>query len=92
MDLPVGVIRMDGRYLHTYRDLDSIKHVEMLHHMLDECHHFLMSLLGDEFVSGAKLSMGFHYPVRTQYSTLHMQVIVIAAVVIGDRVCDTRMR
>ncbi|KAF4653598.1 hypothetical protein FOL47_010428, partial [Perkinsus chesapeaki] len=64
----------DDSYLHTYRDLDSPVHAEMLRLLLDECQQFLVSLLGDQFISGAKLSMGFHYPVRTQYSTLHMQI------------------
>ncbi|KAF4683697.1 hypothetical protein FOZ60_008795 [Perkinsus olseni] len=66
----------EEEYLHTYRDLDSPTHVEMLRHLLAECQQFLTDLLGENFVSGAKLSMGFHYPVRTQYSTLHMQIRV----------------
>ena len=37
---------------------------------------FLRSLFDESFLAHAHVSAGFHYPVRTQYATLHMQVRV----------------
>lgn len=63
-------------YLHTYRDLQSRDHVNMLTQLQDGTHRFLRSLFDENFLMRAQISAGFHYPVRTQYATLHMQLRV----------------
>lgn len=63
-------------YLHTYRDLHSKEHVNMLIQLREGTYRFLRSLFDDSFMAHASISAGFHYPVRTQYATLHMQVRV----------------
>eukprot|EP00927_Polykrikos_kofoidii_P049209 TRINITY_DN43304_c0_g1_i1.p1 TRINITY_DN43304_c0_g1~~TRINITY_DN43304_c0_g1_i1.p1 ORF type:complete len:1767 (-),score=274.93 TRINITY_DN43304_c0_g1_i1:68-5302(-) len=63
-------------YLHTYRDLHTREHVAMLSQLYDGTFRFLRSLFDENFMTHAHISAGFHYPVRTQYATLHMQVRV----------------
>mmetsp|Transcript_120231 Transcript_120231/g.268726 ORF Transcript_120231/g.268726 Transcript_120231/m.268726 type:complete len:452 (-) Transcript_120231:62-1417(-) len=63
-------------YLHTYRDLHSREHVSMLSQLTEGTHRFLRSLFDESFMAKAQISAGFHYPVRTQYATLHMQLRV----------------
>ncbi|CAE8589137.1 unnamed protein product, partial [Polarella glacialis] len=63
-------------YLHTYRDLHSREHVSMLLQLREGTHRFLRSLFDEKFIEHASISAGFHYPVRTQYATLHMQLRV----------------
>eukprot|EP00931_Biecheleriopsis_adriatica_P041481 TRINITY_DN23702_c0_g2_i1.p1 TRINITY_DN23702_c0_g2~~TRINITY_DN23702_c0_g2_i1.p1 ORF type:complete len:1742 (+),score=437.49 TRINITY_DN23702_c0_g2_i1:785-5227(+) len=63
-------------YLHTYRDLHSKEHVNMLLQLREGTHRFLRSLFDENFMAQATINAGFHYPVRTQYATLHMQVRV----------------
>jgi len=60
-------------YLHTYRDLHK-EHVVMLKQLQEGVRGFLRGLFDDSFLCNSDISAGFHYPVRTQYSTLHLQV------------------
>eukprot|EP00929_Paragymnodinium_shiwhaense_P046886 TRINITY_DN23838_c0_g1_i1.p1 TRINITY_DN23838_c0_g1~~TRINITY_DN23838_c0_g1_i1.p1 ORF type:complete len:1778 (-),score=399.41 TRINITY_DN23838_c0_g1_i1:81-5414(-) len=69
------VPKPDG-YLHTYRDLASREHVSMISQMYEGTNRFLRSLFDDKFLAESTVSAGFHYPVRSQYATLHMQVRV----------------
>jgi len=62
-------------YLHTYRDLVGAVHVDMLDALVAGVGRFLERILGSALPS-ARLSAGFHYPVRPQYSTLHLQLRV----------------
>lgn len=71
-------------YLHTYRDLHTKEHVSMLSQVYEGMHRFLRSLFDESFLCNAKISAGFHYPVRTQYATLHMQVRVNSGSVCRD--------
>jgi len=71
-------------YLHTYRDLHSREHVSMLSQLYEGMNRFLRSLFDESFLATATISTGFHYPVRTQYSTLHMQVRVNSGSVCRD--------
>jgi len=63
-------------YLHTYRDLHSKEHLNMLLQLREGTYRFLRSLFDENFMAHAQISAGFHYPVRTQYATMHMQVRV----------------
>lgn len=63
-------------YLHTYRDLHTRDHVNMLSQLHEGTHRFLRSLFDENFMAHAQISTGFHYPVRSQYATLHMQLRV----------------
>jgi hypothetical protein len=63
-------------YLHTYRDLTTKDHLNMLTQLQEGTHRFLRSLFDENFMSHAQISTGFHYPVRSQYATLHMQLRV----------------
>ncbi|CAK0797404.1 unnamed protein product [Prorocentrum cordatum] len=63
-------------YLHTYRDLYMKEHVTMLSQLQEGTQRFLRSLFDENFMANAQISSGFHYPVRTQYATLHMQLRV----------------
>jgi len=69
-------------YLHTYRDMAGQAHVEMLQDLVSGVGHFLGRLLG-KALPAAHLSAGFHYPVRPQYSTLHLQLRVNSGDVCG---------
>ncbi|CAK0857674.1 unnamed protein product [Prorocentrum cordatum] len=60
-------------YLHTYRDLCRPAHLDMLEALVVGVGLFLERLLGAA-LPDARLSAGFHYPVRPQYSTLHLQL------------------
>jgi len=71
-------------YLHTYRDLHSREHVNMLNQLCEGTHRFLRSLFDENFMAHASISAGFHYPVRTQYATLHMQLRVNAGNICGE--------
>jgi hypothetical protein len=71
-------------YLHTYRDLHSREHIVMLNQLQEGVHRFLRTLFDESFLSSAHISAGFHYPVRTQYATLHMQVRVNSGSVCRD--------
>ncbi|OLQ09230.1 hypothetical protein AK812_SmicGene7167 [Symbiodinium microadriaticum] len=63
-------------YLHTYRDLYTKDHVIMLQQLMEGTMRFLRSLFDESFIKNWELNAGFHYPVRTQYATLHMHVRV----------------
>lgn len=68
-----SVAKPDG-YLHTCRELGGEEHVAMLDALVGGTKRYLERLLGGaEAVSAAHVSAGFHYPVRPQYSTLHLQ-------------------
>lgn len=69
-------------YLHTYRDLHGPKSAAMLQALVSSVRGFLESLVG-ETLSSVPVSAGFHYPVRPQYSTLHLQLRVNAGDVCG---------
>jgi len=69
-------------YLHTYRDLAGQMHVDMLAALAAGVRKFLERLLGNALGS-ARLSVGFHFPVRAQYSTLHLQLRVNSGDVCG---------
>jgi len=69
-------------YLHTYRDLAGQMHADMLAALAAGVRQFLERLLGDTLGS-ARLSAGFHFPVRAQYSTLHLQLRVNSGDVCG---------
>jgi serine/threonine protein kinase len=69
-------------YLHTYRDLAGQMHVDMLAALAAGVGQFLERLLGNALGS-ARLSVGFHFPVRVQYSTLHLQLRVNSGDVCG---------
>jgi len=71
-------------YLHTYRDLHTRVHTDMLGQLWEGTHRFLRSLFDENFMAHATISAGFHYPVRTQYATLHMQVRVNAGNICGE--------
>jgi len=71
-------------YLHSFRDMHSKEHVSMIQQAHEGTHRFLKSLFDDNFLAKATISMGFHYPVRTQYATLHMQVRVNSGSVCRD--------
>lgn len=63
-------------YLHTYRELHTREHIVMLRQLYEGTSRFLRTLFDENFLASAHISAGFHYPVRTQYATLHMQVRV----------------
>jgi len=71
-------------YLHTYRDLHTREHVNMLSQLYEGSHRFLRSLFDETFMTNARISSGFHYPVRSQYATLHMQLRVNSGSVCRD--------
>mmetsp|Transcript_61050 Transcript_61050/g.137800 ORF Transcript_61050/g.137800 Transcript_61050/m.137800 type:complete len:834 (-) Transcript_61050:26-2527(-) len=69
-------------YLNTYRDLAGDGHVELLEALATSARQFLEHVIGNA-MSTARVSTGFHYPVRTQYSTLHLQLRVNSGDVSG---------
>lgn len=69
-------------YLHTYRDLAGARHLEMLEATVSGIGKFLERLLGST-LPHARLKAGFHFPVRPQYSTLHLQLRVNSGDVCG---------
>lgn len=71
-------------YLHTYRDLHGREHSVMLTQLMEGTNRFLRTLFDESFLARASISAGFHYPVRTQYATLHMQVRVNSGSVCAD--------
>ncbi|CAE7216292.1 unnamed protein product [Symbiodinium sp. CCMP2592] len=64
-------------YLHTCRDLCGATHVRMLEALVQGIKTYLERMFGDA-LAAAHVSAGFHYPVRPQYSTLHLQIRVNA--------------
>ncbi|CAE8636059.1 unnamed protein product [Polarella glacialis] len=62
-------------YLHTCRDLAGEDHLRMLDALVCGSKRYLQRMFG-ESLPGAHVSAGFHYPVRPQYSTLHLQIRV----------------
>ncbi|OLP75982.1 hypothetical protein AK812_SmicGene44137 [Symbiodinium microadriaticum] len=64
-------------YLHTCRDLCGATHVRMLEALVQGIKTYLERMFG-EALAAAHVSAGFHYPVRPQYSTLHLQIRVNA--------------
>mmetsp|Transcript_80627 Transcript_80627/g.224371 ORF Transcript_80627/g.224371 Transcript_80627/m.224371 type:complete len:824 (-) Transcript_80627:134-2605(-) len=71
-------------YLHTYRELSGVAHLQMLEGLVAHVKGFMERVLGSVFPS-AHLSAGFHYPVRPQYSTLHLQLRVNSGDVCGGK-------
>jgi len=69
-------------YIHTYRDLTGQSHLQLLKQLVPGVKQFLEGLLGAQ-LGASHLSAGFHYPVRPQYSTLHLQLRVNAGEVCG---------
>lgn len=72
------------KYLHTYRDLHTADHLYMVSQLWEGTTRFLRSLFDENFMAHATISAGFHYPVRTQYATLHMQLRVNAGNICGE--------
>ncbi|CAE7257345.1 CPK2 [Symbiodinium natans] len=64
-------------YLHTCRDLCGRAHVRMLDALVAGIKTYLDRMFGGD-LAAAHVSAGFHYPVRPQYSTLHLQIRVNA--------------
>jgi hypothetical protein len=56
----------------------------MLTQLYEGMNRFLRTLFDENFLASAQISAGFHYPVRTQYATLHMQVRVNSGSVCRD--------
>lgn len=48
----------------------------MLNQLHEGTNRFLRTLFDETFLDQAEVSAGFHYPVRTQYATMHMHVRV----------------
>lgn len=69
-------------YIHTYRELAGPSHLQLLQDLVPGVKQFLEGLLGAQ-LGAVRLSSGFHYPVRPQYSTLHLQLRVNAGDVCG---------
>jgi hypothetical protein len=67
-----GVPKTKG-YLHTCRDLAGDESVRMLEALVAGIRSYIANVLGEDMLPGAHISAGFHYPVRPQYSTLHLQ-------------------
>jgi serine/threonine protein kinase len=70
-------------YLHTYRDLQGESGLEVLRGFQTISREFLQLKYGAENLEDIPISRGFHFPVRTQYSTLHMQIRVNSGNVVG---------
>lgn len=79
-----AVLKPSG-YLHTYRDLVGVAHADLVCTLITSVRCFLARLLGDARLASARISAGFHYPVRPQYSTLHLQLRVNAGEVCGGK-------
>lgn len=62
-------------YLHTCRDLAGEEHLRMMDALVGGIKRYLERVIGDA-LPGAHVSAGFHYPVRPQYSTMHLQLRV----------------
>eukprot|EP00434_Breviolum_minutum_P030459 symbB.v1.2.026934.t1/scaffold2732.1/size72013/1 len=62
-------------YLHTCRDLSGVAHIRLLDALTTGIKKYLERMFGKSLPS-AHVSAGFHYPVRPQYSTLHLQIRV----------------
>jgi len=83
-DFTFSTVNKPAGYLHTYRDLAGSVHLNMLEVLVMRVRSFCEQLLGNAFPS-ARLSAGFHYPVRAQYSTLHLQLRVNSGDVCGGK-------
>mmetsp|Transcript_25174 Transcript_25174/g.81337 ORF Transcript_25174/g.81337 Transcript_25174/m.81337 type:complete len:366 (-) Transcript_25174:102-1199(-) len=81
-DFGFSAIQKPPGYLHTYRDLSGAERCEMLKALVSSVRSFLEQLLGTA-LSSTPISAGFHYPVRPQYSTLHLQLRVNSGDVCG---------
>lgn len=62
-------------YLHTCRDLCGVAHIRLLDALTFGTKQYLERMFG-ESLPAAHVSAGFHYPVRPQYSALHLQIRV----------------
>ena len=71
-------------YLHTYRDLSGESGIRIVEQLVKNSQCFLSEKFCSEFLNDSKISMGFHFPVRTQYSTLHMQIRINSGSVVGS--------
>ena len=75
-DLRFSDVPKPDPFLNTYRDLHKQEHITMLKQLREGVHSFFKGIFEKSFLDAAEISMGFHYPVRLQYSSLHMQVRV----------------
>jgi len=71
-DFGFSEVAKPAGYLHTCRDLAGEDHLRLLDALVVGTKQYLERILGDA-LPGAHISAGFHYPVRPQYSTLHLQ-------------------
>ncbi|CAE8600335.1 unnamed protein product, partial [Polarella glacialis] len=83
-DFSYSGVSKPGGYLHTYRDLSGLANLEMLEALVAGVGRFVERILDSGALGSARLSAGFHYPVRPQYSTLHLQLRVNAGDVCGS--------
>eukprot|EP00435_Cladocopium_sp_Y103_P071079 s134_g36.t1 len=74
-DFGYSQVEKQPGYLHTYRDLRGMAHVRLLDALTAGIKKYLERMFGESLPS-AHVSAGFHYPVRPQYSTLHLQIRV----------------
>lgn len=74
-DFGYSQVQKQPGYLHTYRDLCGVAHVRLLDALTAGIRKYLERMFGESLPS-AHVSAGFHYPVRPQYSTLHLQIRV----------------
>jgi hypothetical protein len=57
--------------------LNKEQHIRMLNQLMEGTQSFVATLTNDEdWMTNLQVSAGFHYPVRPQYSTLHLQLRV----------------
>jgi len=73
-DLRFSDVPKPEPFLNTYRDMHKPEHITMLRQLRDGVHRFFRGVFEESFLESAEISMGFHYPVRLQYSCLHMQI------------------
>merc|ERR1712085_66530 len=82
-DFGFSDVKKPAGYLHTFRDLAGPEHVTMMEELVASMGRSIESLLGGNKLS-AKVSVGFHYPVRSQYSTLHLQLRINSGNICGS--------
>merc|ERR1719221_701146 len=82
-DFGFSEIKKPSWYLHTYRDLSGAGDLAMIEALTKGVGSYLGRLFGSELLPSQRISAGFHYPVRPQYSTLHLQLRVNSGDVCG---------
>merc|ERR1719221_73172 len=82
-DFGFSDIKKPSWYLHTYRDPSGAGDLKMIEALTKGVGSYLGRLFGSELLPSQRISAGFHYPVRPQYSTLHLQLRVNSGNVCG---------